>query len=105
MGDYVNDVKACVKKVDKLEMVFTKMLTDEINDAEFPKLFEQVDSIDASYDEVIEWAPKFGIELPASRKRRRSKAPGAADADADYPKALANGKAKAKGKPKAKARK
>ena len=57
MGDYVNDVKACVKKVDKLEKVFTKMLTDEVNDAEFPKLFEQIDSIDASYDEVIEWAP------------------------------------------------
>ena len=105
MGDYVNDVKACVKKVDKLEKVFTKMLTDEVNDAEFPKLFEQIDSIAASYEEVIEWAPKFGIELAASRKRRRSKVSEAVDADSDSPKALAKGKAKAKGKATAKARK
>ena len=77
MSGFVDDIKACTKKTEKLEKTFTKMLSEEVEDKEFPKLLEIVKAVDDQFKELQEWCPKFGVSLTGSNakapKRKRAK--------------------------------
>jgi hypothetical protein len=76
MLPFVEDIKACTKRTEKLEKTFTKMLTEEVEDKEFPKLIEIVKAVDEQYKELQEWCPKFGVSLTGTAKtpkRKRAK--------------------------------
>ena len=70
---FVKAANAAVSKTERASKLLEKMLTNEVVDAEVPKLLILIEEITNKYGSLQDWATKFGIDGDGARSTRRRK--------------------------------
>ena len=71
VGNLVDDVKKHVTSLTKMVKIMERAVTEPVENSELPTLFEKIDKLAKSDQEIHEWAKVFGFDGGASAKKRR----------------------------------